>query len=168
MDIQGKVAALEKRVQELEATEAIRNTIARYAWAVDKKDWTDMEAIFTDDAVVENKWRNETYKGKEAVLHFFRQHRETFTFTHRISTGNEQITVTGKTGLGVSYCISMLAFKGESYVLGGRYQWHMRFEHNTWRIAKFVNEVPLMGSLEKGWGQEEAWHTPPPPLNEAR
>jgi ketosteroid isomerase-like protein len=168
MDIQEKVAALEKRIQELEAMEAIRNTIARYAWAVDKKDWTAMDAIFTDDAVVENKWRNETFRGKEAVLNFFRQHRATFTFTHRISTGNEQITVNGKSGLGITYCIAMIAYKDESYVIGGRYEWHMRYENNMWRIAKFVNEVPLMGSLEKGWGKEDAWHTAPPPLNEAR
>lgn len=168
MDIQEKVATLEKRIQDLEAIEGIRNTIARYAWAVDRKDWAAIDSIFTDDVIIENKWRNETYNGKEAALNFFRRHRETFTFTHRISTGNEHVTVNEKTGVGITYCIAMIAYKGQSYMLGGCYEMHMRQENNMWRIAKFVNEVPLMATLEKGWGKESDWYPAPPPLNEAK
>jgi ketosteroid isomerase-like protein len=168
MDIQGKVAALEKRIQDLEGIEGIRKTIASYAWAVDSEDWHAMDTIFTDDAIVENRWRGETYKGKEAVLNFFRRHRATFKFTHRISTGNEQITIDGKKGKGITYCIAMNAYNGESILLGGCYEWHMRHENNMWRIVKFVNAVPIMASLEKGWGKEEDWHTAPPPLKESK
>jgi len=168
MDIQEKLAALEKRVQDLETTEAVRNTIAQYAWAVDRKDWAGLEAIFSDDIVVENKWRNESFKGKEAVFNFFRRHRETFTFTHRISDGNEHVTVNGNAGVGKTYCIAMIAYQGESYMLGGCYEMHVRQEGQNWRIFKFINEVPLMSTLKKGWGKETDWYPAPPPLNEAK
>ena len=165
MDLKEQMAAMEKRVARLEAVEGMRDTIVRYARAVDTKDWAEIDAIYTDDAVIDNQWRSETYAGKEAILNFFKRHRATFEFTRRISNVNERITVEGKNGVVITSALALIGYNGESYILLGDYEWHMRPENNMWRIFKFVIYSSMMMTLERGWGKEADRQPPPaPPL----
>jgi hypothetical protein len=65
-----QLAALGRRLEALEAQEALRTLVARYAAAADKRnDPVMMSAIYTDDVV----WTAEgfgTYVGKEAVTSY--------------------------------------------------------------------------------------------------
>jgi ketosteroid isomerase-like protein len=166
MDLQERMVSLEKRLRDLEAREAIREAIARYAWAADRQDWAEIEAIFADDAVIENMWRKETFRGKEEILNFFRRHRATFTFTHRMSTMNERILIHGETGLATTYTMALIAYNEESHIVAGTYEWHMRCVENQWRIVKFVIYASVMTTLEKGWGKDVERLPPAPALKE--
>jgi ketosteroid isomerase-like protein len=165
MDIQQKLENLEKRVQELEARESIKDAISAYSWAVDTENWALMEAIFTDNAVCENRWRGKEYIGKKAIVAFFQQHRKKFKFTNRLSNLNERITVSGKEGEAVSYFLVMYTLNGESTIGWGTYTWEARREDdNVWRISRLVLEPTLMSTLEKGWGMETGRVVEAPPL----
>jgi hypothetical protein len=65
-----KISTLEKRLEVLEAHDALRTLVARYAAAADRRnDPVMMSAIYTDDII----WTADgfgTYEGKEAVTSY--------------------------------------------------------------------------------------------------
>lgn len=164
MEIQEQLAALEKRIRELEAIEGIRDTIARYSWAVDNEDWAGIDAIYTDDAVIENKWRNTEFTGKKDIIKFWQQSRAKMKDSSRMSNLNERITLEGETGKAESYILAMYAYRGESRLALGVYRWQLRYENNMWRIFRMVIAPSLMTTLERGWGMETDRLVEPPPL----
>jgi ketosteroid isomerase-like protein len=166
MNVEEQMIALMKRVENLEAIEKVRDVIAKYSWAVDTQNWGLLEAILTDDAVVQSKWRDIDYVGKQAVVTFFQQHRKTFKFTNRMSNLNELITIDENTAKATSYCLVMYTVNGESRIGWGTYGWHLRREDGFWRMDKLVIRIELMTTLEKGWGMESDRILPPPPLGE--
>lgn len=165
MDLQKRIEALEKRLRDVEAIEGIRDTIARYCWALDNKDWVEIDAIFTDDAVIDHtKWRGTTFRGKEAILNFCKAHREkAMKFTNRHAL-NERISVEGNTAKGKAYHLVMYSQPNDSIIGWGHYEWEFRLENGKWRICKMVLLPNTYTTLQKGW-PEEAWNrlpTPPP------
>jgi ketosteroid isomerase-like protein len=168
MNIEERLASLEKKVFELEAYEGIRDAIASYSWAVDTEDWKLMEDTFTVDAVCENKWRGKNYIGNKAIADFFRQHRTRFHFSNRMSNLNERIKVKGKTAAAKSYFLVMYTLDGESRIGWGYYNWELRYEKNTWKISRLVLEPTLMSTIQRGWGMETDRVLEAPPLEEKK
>lgn len=164
MSTQDQVAALEKRVRDLEAIDGVRDTIARYSWAVDTEDWPGILDAFAEDAVIDNKWRKKEYIGNQAILTFFQQHRARFRFTNRMSNLNERIKVTGDTAKADSYALVMYTINGESRIGWGVYGWQFRREKTMWRITRLIIDLSLMTTLQRGWGMETGRVLEPPVL----
>ncbi len=154
MGLEGRVASLEKEVARLKAVEGIRDTIARFAWAVDTENWAELDAIYTDDVVIDRRWRGENYQGKQEVLDFFKRHRQQVRFSNRMSNLNERITVDGNTAHATSYFLVMYTYNRESYLGWGRYEWRLRREGDVWRVSKLANDMGVMTTLSRGWGME--------------
>ncbi len=154
MNTEERIAGLEKRVHDLEAREGIRETIARYSYAVDREDWAEIDAIFAEDAVIDRKWRDEVYKGKQAVLGFFQRHRAQVKFSNRMSNLNEIIKVDGDKAKATSYALVMYTYNKDSYIGWGAYEWEFRFEKNIWRITREGISIAVMTTLSRGWGMD--------------
>ncbi len=168
MEIQKEFQNLEKRIQDLEAREGVRDAIAAYSWAVDTEDWPLMEAIFTDDAVCENRWRKKDYIGRQAIVTFFQEHRKRFHYSNRMSNLNERIMVLGNKANAKSYFLVMYTLQGESTIGWGTYTWEVRRDRdNVWRISRLILEPTLMSTLEKGWGMETNRVIEAPPLSKS-
>ncbi len=155
MATQDQVAALEKRVKDLEAIEGVRDTIARYSWAVDTEDWPGILEIFAEDCVLENRWRKKDYVGNKAILTFVQQHRARFKFTNRMSNLNERIKITGDTAKADSYALVMYTIDGESRIGWGHYGWQFRKEKSLWRTTRLTIDLSVMTTLQRGWGMEK-------------
>lgn len=167
-DLEQRLAALKDRVRDLESIEGIRDVIARYSWAVDTEDAAALGAIFTDDATIWNKWRDQTYTGKQAILEFFRQHRAKFKFTNRMSNLNERISVHGDAGKAEAYHLVMYTHGGASYIGWGTYEWDFRLENGDWRIARMLIKQSMYSTLKNGWGMETGRLIAPPDLEPAK
>ena len=164
MAAQDQVAALEKRVKDLESIEGVRDTIAHYSWCVDTEDWPGILEIFAEDGVIANLWRKKDYVGNKAILEFFQQHRAKFKFTNRMSNLNERIRVSGDTATADSYALVMYTINGESRIGWGTYGWKMRREKNVWRVTRLAIDLSVMTTLQRGWGMETGRVLEPPVL----
>jgi 3-phenylpropionate/cinnamic acid dioxygenase small subunit len=69
-----ELATVLERLQRLELAEAARELTARYALALDHRDFGALAELFTEDAVVEAG--GETFTGRAAVMGFFRHAME--------------------------------------------------------------------------------------------
>lgn len=164
MDLQERITALEQRLSDLEAIEGIRDTISRYAQAVDYAQYDELASILTDDIILRtNPWW-EDQKGKEKALNIFRNYRTTYQYPHRY-IANERIHIDEKIGTYFAYWLVVHSHGGQSYIGWGTYDWMFRLEKGIWKIAKMVVNIQTMTSLEKGWGMEQdrVISFPPPP-----
>jgi len=167
-DLDQHIATLQARVRDLEAIEGIRDTIARYSWAVDTEDEAALADIFTEDATIWNKWRDQTYSGRKAIVDFFHQHRAKFKFTNRMSNLNERIKVSDNIGKAEAYHLVMYTHGGESYIGWGTYEWDFRLENGVWRISKMLIKQSMYSTLKKGWGMETGRLITPPDLDQVK
>jgi ketosteroid isomerase-like protein len=62
------VSSLEERLQRVEDALAVRELVARYALAIDDRDWGTLRALFTADAVVAGA--AEEVSGRDAVVDY--------------------------------------------------------------------------------------------------
>lgn len=155
MDLQQQIAALEKRVRDLEAREAIKDLIARYAWTIDAEDWAGFGAIFAEDAVLDHsRWRATQYKGREAIVTFGKQHRDRMKFTNRMANLNQRIDIKGDTASAQAYFLYMYTRDGDSWIGWGNYKWEFRNANGTWLISRMTLLPNTITTLEKGWGME--------------
>lgn len=162
MDLEERIEVLERRVNELEAIEGIRNTMSRYARAIDYEQYDVLESIIADDIVLQAKpWWKET-KGKEDALNTFRSYRTTYQFPHRYFT-NENIHIDGEFGKCLVYWLVFHSYNGKSYIGWGTIDWVFRLEGGIWKIARMAIDIQTMTSLDEGWGMEQERVIPFPP-----
>ena len=162
MEIQNQIELLESRLHDLEAKEGIRDTVGRYAKAVDYGHFAELDLIFTDDIVFSiGQWREEQM-GKKHALQFIRDYLATYQHPHRY-IANECIHIDGEKGSYSSYFFVVQSYKGQSYIGWGIYDWLFRLEDGIWKIAKMVIDIKTMTTLEKGWGMEQDRVVPFPP-----
>ena len=154
MDLQERITTLERRLNDLEAIEGIRDTIGRYARAVDYAQYDELASILADDIVFQPGPWFEDQKGKDKALNIFREYRTTYQYPHRYVV-NERIHIDGKIGKCSAYFLVVHSCNGQSYIGWGTYDWVFRFEEGIWKIAKMVVDIQTMTSLEKGWGMEQ-------------
>jgi len=154
VDLQERITALEQRLSDLEAIEGIRDTISRYARAIDYAQYDVLESIIADDIILQPGPWWEDQRGKEKALNIFRSYRTTYQYPHRYIV-NERIHIDGKTGTCFSYWLVVHSYGGQSYIGWGTYDWVFRLEEGIWKIDKMVIDIQTMTSLEKGWGMEQ-------------
>ncbi len=155
MELQERVMALEQRLKDLEAREAIREIMGHYAHGLDCEDWDELESIFADDVVMESKpSRPYPVKGRDNYMALSREHRANMKHTRR-HIANEQITIEGDSAKAQAYGFYILAHGGQSYIGFATYDWDFRLEKDAWKITYMKVTIHTMTTLERGWGMDE-------------
>ena len=155
MNPEERIAALERRLSELEGMEGIRDTIGRYALGVDENDPDELKAIFTDDCDFFNDWNQKRYRGKEEIVNSsYSNYWSTFRHQRRHIV-NERINVKGTTGTGTAYFFVLQAKGNESYLALGDYQWEFRLEDGVWKIAMMKINMHTVTTPERGWAMDQ-------------
>ncbi len=154
MNLEQRVATLEKRLTRLEAMEDIRSVIVTYARALDEGRPELLEGIFTDDAMLHTTpWGKPTH-GKGKVIEAFRNYMERFKSPRRYFT-NEVIEIDGESAEAFSYWIVTQQREGNSIIGWGTYRWNFIKEGGRWMISRFLIDILTMTTLERGWAGEE-------------
>jgi 3-phenylpropionate/cinnamic acid dioxygenase small subunit len=156
MTLEARLAALEQQYARLQAQQDIWYTITRYARGIDERRDDDLEAIFTDDAVLEtHPWSRGPVEGKALVLKAFHIYQQLFYGYRRFIT-NPQISVRDDdTAVGHAYWLVVQGREGQSYCGWGTYEWDFRKEDDIWKIRKMIVNLECMTTLERGWGMIE-------------
>ncbi|GIX47605.1 MAG: hypothetical protein KatS3mg131_1816 [Candidatus Tectimicrobiota bacterium] len=164
MSLDARLAALERELARLKARQEIWHTITRYARGIDEHRPQELEAIFTEDAVLQtHPWNPRPLVGKALVLKAFRNYQRAFHNPRRFIT-NEQIEVRDDgTATGYANWFVVQASEGQSYCGWGSYDWEFRYQDGQWKISKMVVTVDCMTTLERGWAMLQERVLPFPP-----
>jgi ketosteroid isomerase-like protein len=160
----------EDRLQILEDKEEIRETIYRYAWQLDKKEWDDLTKLFCDDAILIVHPYG-VHEGRDAIRSFFLNilDKRPAGF-HYVS--NIVVTVSGNLGKSDSFWHSTGEREGRSMVVAGFYHHELiKREDCNWYIKKkeiYIDyNVPLkvgwagLRGKDRIWGDSQGKYTPP-------
>ncbi len=162
MSLEEQVAALQHQVEELQAREAIRHTMAQYARCIDEDRFDELQELFTEDTTVQNfPWNQRPAEGKARVMKSFRNYRQTFDHPRRYIT-NEQIRVHGDTASADACWSVTQGYQGQSWYGAGTYEWGFRKEGGQWKISSFIIRIETMTTLEQGWGAPDGPISPLP------
>src|SRR5215475_9539466 len=93
MDLEIRLAALERQQRLIQARQDLWQTIARYARGIDEQREEDLAAIVTDDVVLETQpWTQVPLVGKAIALKALRNYRRAFQCPRHFIT-NHQLAV---------------------------------------------------------------------------
>ncbi|MEE8601502.1 nuclear transport factor 2 family protein [Euzebya tangerina] len=110
---------LEARVRRLEDRAALQELAARYAMAVDDRDWDAVEAMYTQDAVFDSV--EGRIEGREPVVAYYRHRTDMFGATYHYP--HSQVLEFGDDGTatGVVAAHAELAIGEETVMIALRY-----------------------------------------------
>jgi ketosteroid isomerase-like protein len=149
-DLERRLAALERRVAELEAAEGVRRTMSDYARALDERRPELLERIFTDDChLVTQPWGADSH-GKARMLRLFDRYWQRFANPRRYYA-NEAITIAGDTATAFTYWFVTQDDGDRSAIGWGTYDWTFRRESGMWKIGELVIRILTMTTLDRGW-----------------
>jgi ketosteroid isomerase-like protein len=157
-----RLAALERRVAALEATEDVRRTMSDYARALDERRPDLLDQVFTDDChLVTVPWGADT-QGKAKLLRVFDNYWKRFGGPRRYYA-NENITVDGDVAKAFSYWFVTQEDADRSVIGWGTYDWQFRREPQRWRVSELIIHVLTMTTLDRGWAIPDKVMTAFPP-----
>jgi hypothetical protein len=142
-------AELQTRLDRLETAEAARSVAAGYATAIDTRDWTLLESVFTEDACLHVP--SGEFIGRDAVMEFYRNalgdthDRKHFLVNNHItwvSPGEAQMH---------SYLLFTLAGDTTSIVGWGDYQDRVVVVDGVGRIADKTISLDVNTDVRTGW-----------------
>ncbi len=150
MNLEARVAELERRLATLEAVEGVRNTLCLYARALDERRRELLEKIFADDCHLKTiPWGADT-RGKDRILLGFERYWARFQNPRRYYA-NEAITVDGGTATAFAYWFVTQEDGDQSVIGWGSYDWGFRLESGLWKVTELIIHVLAMTTLERGW-----------------
>src|SRR4051812_31229605 len=147
-----RLERMERRLQALEDSEAIRNLKARYAALCDNQyDSDGIAALFTEDALWESPGLGR-FEGREAIRNFFRGASGIFSFAIHYSL-NGHIEVEGNSARARRYL-----FMPCTMAAGNQAMWRASIDHETYAqvdgtwMFHHKRSEPLMNvPFETGW-----------------
>jgi len=149
-----RIERLERRLQVLEDTEAIRNLKARYSALCDRQyDADGIAALFAEDALWDSPGLGR-FEGREAIRAFFRGAAAIFSFAIHYSL-NGQIEIGGDTARARWYL-----FMPCTVAAGNRAMWRASIDHETYArvggtwMFQTKRSEPLMNvPFATGWAE---------------
>lgn len=149
-----RIDRLERRLEDLEAAEAIRNLKARYAaYCDDQYDADGIAALFTEDSVWESPSLGR-FEGREAIRGFFQGASGIFSFAIHYSL-NGQIEINGDKAK-AQWFLFMPCTMGAS----GRAMWRAGIDREdyvrvdgTWMFQHKTSEPLFSTPFEDGWAK---------------
>jgi hypothetical protein len=148
--LEARMAALERRVAELEAVEGVRRTLCLYARGIDERRRDLLELIFAEDCHLRTTPWGADARGRDRVLRTFERYWQRFSNPRRYYA-NEDIRVDGNRATAFSYWF-VTQEDGDRSVIGwGTYDWAFRLETGVWKVTALSVTVLAMTTLERGW-----------------
>ena len=148
--LETRLAALERRVADLEAMEGVRRTLCLYARGIDERRRDLLELIFAADChLTTDPWGADAH-GRDRVLRAFEGYWKRFGNPRRYYA-NEDIRVDGERATAFSYWF-VTQEDGDRSVIGwGTYDWAFRLEEGTWKVTRLAIRILVMTTLDRGW-----------------
>lgn len=150
-----RLAALEAGMAQAEAREEGRLLLARYARALDARDASAMETLFSREAVlIVVPWGIDV-RGRDAIMEFFRAYFASDWREPR-HYGANQVIAPGETGLHAhSYFHEALSRGSQSVIGWGNWEDDLIFEDGAWRFALRKITVLVLTPVERGWACQD-------------
>jgi 3-phenylpropionate/cinnamic acid dioxygenase small subunit len=153
MDLEGRLATLERQQALIQARHDIWQTIARYARGIDEQRDEDLAAIFTEDVVLQTQpWTQRPLVGKGLALKAFRNYGRAFQAPRHFITNHQLAINDNATASGYATWLVVQARQEQSYCGWGSYEWAFRWEEGLWKISRMSITLDCMTTLERGWG----------------
>ena len=147
------IAELEARVDRLEAREAIRELVTKYAVACDEHDIPRLQNLFTEDAVFKSPSSFMEASGREAIASMFIEVLKTrgpgYHWTHDliVEHGEDRDTATG-----IVYSHAETTPNGVVSIAAMKYRDSYRRESGVWYFSEreihFFYYVPMSEYIE--------------------
>jgi ketosteroid isomerase-like protein len=115
--------------------ELIRELTARYAGAIDAKDYTAIAACFTDDACVIYAGYSDELQGIEEILGHMRRALEPIDVTQHLFA-NFIIDIEGDDAAMTCDILAQHLHHGETFLAGGKYEVGLAREDGNWKFAR--------------------------------
>jgi|TARA_B110000196_G_C20677795_1_gene444963 hypothetical protein len=148
--VEERLHTLEEQVRVLNAKDAVRRVLSRYAVGVDGKRPEILREIFDSEAILSVPNWNIEERGREAILTFFADYWSRFDNPRRYYA-NEDITVAGSRAEAFMYFHVTQERDDESILGWGSYEWGFKFDNGNCLITKEVVHILAMTTLEEGW-----------------
>lgn len=159
MEIQDRMADLERRLEKLEAKDAIAVLAVRYGEVVDNRDAAGLRALFTDDA--RWHWANGVVDGRgiDQVMEVLAGRWDTIDSSLHVTHGHviELDPDLPDQATGVLFSHAEVLRDGNAMISAVRYDDVYRSVDNTWRFSErklsffyYVNADSYTGDLVSG------------------
>src|SRR5215471_10711370 len=152
MQLEQRLATVERQQSLLQDHNDIWQTIARYARGIDEQRHDDLAEILTDDVVLQTQpWTQRPLVGKAIALKAFRNYYRAFHCPRHFIT-NHHVAIGDGTATGYANWFVVQAREAQSYCGWGSYEWEFRCEDGQWKISRMLIALDCMTTLERGWG----------------
>lgn len=162
-NLEGRLAALEARVKEIEDREAIRILRFRYHECINEGQTGAIPDLFTEDAELDFAHLGRG-RGRAEITRFFGGIvggdaragggggglYRVKQFIH-----NHVVEVSGDTGRGYSYLFATPVYDGEAYVVAARYDDEYLRQDGRWLFRAMRLTPFYMVPLKEGWAGED-------------
>ncbi len=153
LDLEERVKQLEAKVQELSDREAIRELRCYYHEYINTAKLSDIIGLFIEDGEFDFAHLGKG-QGRAAQKKFF-EGLANYLSTVKQFIHNQVIEVHGDTATGFSYLEAKPVYKGESYLVAGRYDDEYVRQDGQWKFKKMKFTPYFMVPLKEGWAQEQ-------------
>ena len=125
------------KAQEIEDTLALKRLVDTFSNLADVKDVKSQMDLFTDDAEVISKTKDQTFKskGKDEIYKAFSGYLALFDIVYHLN-GQQTVDIKGDTATGIAYCFVTLIGNGKKNQSGVRYHDTYVKKNGKWLIKK--------------------------------
>ena len=153
LDLEERVKQLEAKVRELSDREAIRELRCYYHEYINTGKLGDIARLFIEDGELDFAHMGKG-KGRAFQKKFF-EGLSNYLSTVKQFIHNQIIEVRGDTATGISYLEAKPVYKGESFLVAGRYDDEYVRQDGQWKFKKMKFTPYFMVPLKEGWAQEQ-------------
>ena len=151
-DTEGRLQALEAKVQDLWDREAIRSLRFRYHECINSETLEPIPDLFTEDAVLDFGYLGKA-QGREELRKFFSRVESLLTFVRQF-VHNHAVDVDGDTGRGYASLEAKTISAGEAYFVAARYDDEYVRVNGEWKFKKMSLTPYFTVPFKEGWAQE--------------
>lgn len=158
-DLVAELAELRHRIDALESREAIHQLRNRFHDCVNTNRWTEIGTLFTDDAELDYSYLGSA-SGREAVAAFFGAMPDLLPavdgapFVRQFIHGHS-VEVSGDEATGTSHLLATPIYRGESFVLAGRFTDTYRRVDGAWLFASVSLDIWYSVPIRDGWAHPD-------------
>jgi len=153
LDLEARVKELEAKVRELTDREAIRELRCYYHEYINTTNLTAIAGLFIEDGELDFAHMGKG-KGRAFQKKFFEGLSDYLSSVKQF-IHNHIIEVHGDTATGISYLEAKPVYKGESFLVAGRYDDEYVRQDGKWKFKKMKFTPYFMVPLKEGWAQEK-------------
>jgi hypothetical protein len=154
MNLETRLATLERQQALIQARQDLWQTSARYARGLDEQCDQNLAEFFTDDVVLQSQpWTQRPLVGKVSALKALRNYRRAFQCPRHFITNHQFAISDDGTATGYATWLVVQAREEQSYCGWGIYEWGFRYENGLWKISRMCIVLDCMTTLERGWGR---------------